>query len=338
MRAITFTDSRSIELQDVPDPQCGPDDVVVQVKSCGICGTDLHIFRGEYMSNFPLIPGHEFHGVVVETGKNIQYVKVGDRVTVDPNLYCGKCARCRNEESNQCLNLKVVGVTRSGAFADYVTVPESACYPIPDHMTNTQAAFIEPLACVVYALRRTRVPPAAKTLIMGAGPMGLLLVQALRHSGSSLISVLEKQPARLEMAGGMGGNGLVAAGDHQDEHLRDLAPDGYDLVIDATGVPAVIERGFKYLRPRGQFLQFGVAPIGQTIQVSPYDIFRNDWSIIGSFALCYTFQPSIDWLANGVIDVAPLVSHTLPLASFQEGFDMFGKGQTLKVHIDMEAR
>lgn len=337
MKAVVFPNARQIEIQQIADPQCAPDEVIISVTSCGICGTDLHIYRDEYMSEFPLVPGHEFHGTVVEVGKEVQYLKVGDRVTADPNLYCGKCSRCRNEQSNQCLNLQAVGVTRNGAFAEYVNVPERACYPIPDSMTAQQATFVEPLACVVYALRRMRVYPADRVLIIGAGPMGLLLVQALRHNGASLITVMEKQKHRLEMAKQMGANAIVEAGTDQTEHLRDLSPDGFDVVIDATGIPAVIQNAFNYLKPRGQFLQFGVAPIGGKIEIEPYAIFRNDWTIIGSFALCYTFEPSIDWLANGVIDVNPLVSHVVPLDQFAEVFEMFGKGETLKVHLTMGA-
>ncbi|MDX2162039.1 MAG: zinc-dependent alcohol dehydrogenase family protein [bacterium] len=333
MKAVVFPAAETIDVTTVPDPTCGPDDVIIAVKSAGICGTDLHIYRNEYMSAFPLIPGHEFHGRVVEVGANVTTTRVGDRVVVDPNLYCGKCSRCRNEQANQCLNLQAVGVTRAGGFAEYVTVPERACYPLPDGMTDAQAAFVEPLACVVYALRRTRVGPADRVLILGAGPMGLLLVQALRHNGASLIAVTEKQPHRAQMAEALGANAAVIAGSEQAARLRELAPEGFDLVIDATGVPAVIENGFRHLKPRGQFLQFGVAPTTATITISPYEIFRNDWTIIGSFALCYTFQPAIDWLRFGVIDIAPLVSHTVPMDDFAEVFEMFGKGQTLKVHI-----
>ena len=337
MKAVIFPRQNHLEVGQVDDPECGDDDVVIQVASAGICGTDLHIFRGEYMSEFPLIPGHEFHGTIVEKGKNVSTFKIGDRVTVDPNLYCGKCSRCLNEQSNQCLNLSVVGVTRSGAFAEYVTVPERACYPIPDHMKSIEATFVEPLACVVYALRRMRVNPADRVLIIGAGPMGLLLVQALRHSGGSLIAVIEKQPARLKLAQKMGANVTILAGDDQDAHAKDIAPDGFDIVIDATGVPSVIQHAFSYLKPRGQFLQFGVAPMGATIEIEPYAIFRYDWHIIGSFALCYTFQSSIDWLANGVIDVSELVSHTVPIEQFGDLMEQFSNGQTLKVHIDIHS-
>ena len=338
MKAVVFPKTETIAVDTVPDPACKPDEVVVAVKSCGICGTDLHIFKGEYFSDFPLIPGHEFHGKVVETGKNVTNFKIGDRVTVDPNLYCGKCSRCRNEQSNQCLNLQAVGVTMDGGFAEYVTVPERACYSIPDHLTDKQAAFIEPLACVVYALRRMRVQPGDRVLIVGAGPMGLLLVQALRHGGASLVVALEKQPQRLEMAQNLGASATVLADENQDDALKTLSPEGFDVVIDATGIPAVIQNSFTYLKPRGQFLQFGVTPIGAKIEIEPYEIFRNDWTIIGSFALSYTFLPAIDWLAHKVIDVTPLVSHNASLDNFATAFEAFKNGETLKVHIDIESQ
>lgn len=334
MKAVIFPEAEAITVEQVADPGCGPEDVVVQVGMCGICGTDLHIYRNEYMSSFPLIPGHEFGGRVVEVGREVKTgVKVGDRVAVDPNLYCGYCDFCRMEQSNHCQHLKVVGVTRAGAFAEYVTVPAKACYAVPDSLDDNQMAFIEPLACIAYGMQRLRVPPAGKVVLFGAGPIGLLLLQALRHAGAAEIVVVEKQPTRLELATKLGATTTLTAGPDLDAELKELAPHGFNVVVDATGVPPVIERGFNYLRPRGQYLMFGVAPMGAQINLRPYDVFRNDWQIIGSFALCYTFQQSIAWLANGVIDVRPLVSHTAPLEQFSTLFHQFAAGQTLKVHL-----
>ena len=333
MRAVVFPAPESVALEHVDDPVCAPDEVIVQVSLAGICGTDLHIYRNEYMSSFPLIPGHEFGGVVAEVGGRVQDLRRGDRVAVDPNLYCNSCEFCRDQQNNHCLNWQGVGITRPGGFAEYVAVPARACYRLPEGLTDSQAAFIEPLSCVVHALNRLRVRPGDDVLIFGTGPLGLVLVQALRHSGAARVVAVGRRPERLALARQFGAAEAILADPSQAGILRDLAPRGFAIVIDATGVSTVIEQALDYLKPRGQYLVFGVAPMQATIKLRPYDIFRNDWTIVGSFALCYTFQPAIAWLLNGVIDIGPLVSHTLPLADFPDALDMFARGETLKVQL-----
>lgn len=333
MQAVIFPAPNRIAVEQAADPHCEVDEVIVQVAQVGICGTDLHIYRNEYLSTFPLIAGHEFTGRIVEAGKQVTQLHRDERVAVDPNLYCGQCYFCRQEQANHCLSWQGVGITRPGAFAEYVAVPARACYPVPDFLTDAQAAFIEPLSCVVHALNRLRVWPGDEVLIWGAGPMGLLWVQAMQRSGASQVVVVEKEADRRSLAQQMGATAALAAGPAQMERLRELAPYGFAIVIDATGVPAIIEQALRFLKPRGQYLQFGVSPREATVRWSPYEIFRNDWTILGSFALCYTFQPAIAWLANRVVDIAPLVSHTLPLADFDRGFRDFADGKTLKVHL-----
>ncbi|MBC7870386.1 MAG: zinc-dependent alcohol dehydrogenase family protein [Chitinophagaceae bacterium] len=335
MKAIVFPHPETISLEQVNDPTPAADEIVVQVARSGICGTDLHIYGNEYMSDFPLIPGHEFGGKIVEIGSAVKGYSIGERVAVDPNLYCGHCDFCRNEQSNHCANWQGIGITRSGGFAEYVTVPARAAYRLPDALNDKQAAFIEPLACVVYALKRLHIRPADRVLLMGSGPMGLLLIQALRAGNASQLVVVDKKPQRLELAKQLGANQTVIAHADQDAELKALAPHGFDIVIDATGVPAVIEGAIRHLKVHGQFLQFGVTANNAKITLNPYDIFRNDWTIIGSFALCYTFLPAIAWLENGVIDVEPLVSHTVPLGDFAQLFHQFKAGETLKVHLQI---
>ncbi len=337
MQAVIFPAPNRITIEQVADPHCEADEVIVQVAQVGICGTDLHIYRNEYLSTFPLIAGHEFTGRIVEVGKQVTRLHCGERVAVDPNLYCGQCYFCRQQQANHCLNWQGVGITRPGGFAEYVAVPAQACYPVPDLLPDAQAAFIEPLSCVMHALNRLRVWPGDEVLIWGAGPMGLLWVQAMHHSGASQVVVLEKQADRRSLAQHLGATATLAADPVQMERLRELAPYGFAVVIDATGVPAIIEQALSFLKPRGQYLQFGVTPRKVTVQWSPYEIFRKDWTILGSFALCYTFQPAIAWLANRVVDISPLVSHTLPLADFHRGFRDFADGKTLKVHLRPKA-
>lgn len=336
MRAVVFPEPEAITVQTVADPECAPDGVVVRVATCGICGTDVHIYHNEYMSTYPLIPGHEFSGEIVEVGSEVTDLAVGDRVAVDPNLDCGHCDYCRREQANHCSNWNGIGITKPGGFAEYCAAPAKACYKLPEGMTDEQAAFIEPLSCVVFALQRIRTWPGDDVLIFGAGPMGLQLLQAFGHSGAARVVMVDMKEERLALATELGADATVLAGDDAAGALRSIAPEGFPIVVDATGVPAVIERAFDYLRPRGQYLQFGVAPNDATVRVKPYDIFSNDWSIVGSFAACHTFLPSIAWLANDVVDVSKLVSHRVDFDGFEEAFHAFEAGKTLKVHVRAE--
>jgi 2-desacetyl-2-hydroxyethyl bacteriochlorophyllide A dehydrogenase len=330
MHAIVFESAGSLALRRVPDPVPQPDEVVIRVTQAGICGTDLHIFRGEYMSAFPLVPGHEFVGEIVECGTGVHDLHIGQRVVGDPNLSCGDCEFCRSLQPNHCLRWQGVGITRSGAFAEYVTMPARAVYPIPDSIGDTAAAFIEPLACVVYALSRIRVRAGDNVLLYGAGPMGLLLTQALQRVGAAQVTAVEPNASRAALARQLGATNVLTPAE-----ATDLAsePGLFHVVVEATGVPTVIARALDHLRPGGTYLQFGVAPIGAHAAWEPYRIFRNDWNIVGSFALSQTFAPAIRWLAAGVLDVAPLVSHVLPLDQFQAGFEAFTRGESLKVHV-----
>jgi len=331
MRAVTFPAPEQIVVADVPEPVCGPDEVIVRVARAGLCGTDVHISRNEYLSKFPLVPGHEFCGEVVEVGRDVTYLKTGTRVAVDPNIDCGRCAFCRRRQNNQCSNWQGVGITRSGGFAEYVAAPARLAYVVPDSIDDAQAAFIEPLSCAVHAMNRLSFDAGDDVLLFGTGPIGLVLMQLLKHRGASRVVVVEKHAHRLELAKKLGATHTILAGADQADMLRELAPDGFPIVADATGVPAVIGKALDHLRPYGKYLQFGVAPRGATVPIEPFKLFKNDWTILGSFALCYTFDPAIALLASGAIDVKPLVSHTLPLDRFQEGFDAFVRGESLKV-------
>ena len=182
MKAVIFPQPGSIAYETIDDPDCAPDEVVIRVARSGICGTDLHIFRDEYESDFPLIPGHEFGGEIVEAGKGVTDLAIGDRVVVDPNLYCTRCDYCRDHQANHCANWQGIGVTRNGGFAEYVNVPARAAYQVRADFSDAQLAFVEPLACVIWALRRIHVNPADRVLIFGCGPMGLLLLQALQRA------------------------------------------------------------------------------------------------------------------------------------------------------------
>lgn len=331
MKAVVVSSPRSAEVREVPVPELGPKDVLVRVMACGICGTDLHIYNGTFMPHYPLTPGHEFSGVIAAIGSDVRDLEVGMRVAVDPSLYCHECYYCKQNMENHCLNWGAIGDTTDGAFAEYAKVPARNVYQIDDGVSFAEAAFVEPISCVVYALRRAAIPTGSSVLILGAGPMGILLTQLTKRGGASNVTVVDINCKRLAMAGKVGADRTVPGSPGQNQELAAIAPRGFDVVIDVTGVPAVVEQAFRYLGKEGTFLQFGVCPPDSKATINPYDVYHNDWRIIGSFALRYTFYPARDLLAGGAVQVLPLISHILPIDDYVKALETIRGGQAVKV-------
>ncbi|NLJ39925.1 MAG: zinc-dependent alcohol dehydrogenase family protein, partial [Candidatus Atribacteria bacterium] len=285
MKACLFEAKEKFVICDVEKPIPQKDEVLIRVKAVGICGTDIHILKGEYFSEFPLIAGHEFSGEVAEVGKEVTQFRPGDRVTADPNIFCDKCYFCKINKNNHCLDNHVIGVTQNGAFAEYVAVSEKGVFHIPDHLSYSEAALAEPLACVVYGVRRSEIKPGEKVLIFGAGAIGLLLLSLLKMNGASQVVMVDISQKKLDFAKKMGASEVILNNEDGEKKLKAIAPFGFELVADATGSPRVMERALQFVESDGTFLVFGVAPIGDMMKVEPYDIFRRDIRIIGSYAV-----------------------------------------------------
>jgi 2-desacetyl-2-hydroxyethyl bacteriochlorophyllide A dehydrogenase len=226
-------------------------------------------------------------------------------------------------------------VTRSGGFAEYVIAPEGNVFSIGD-MSYSAAALIEPLACVVWGQMRVDVQPGDSALVFGAGPMGCLVAQALKQAGATRVVVTDVVPWRLEMAAQLGATETVVADDQQAASLKRIEPEGYSIVADATGIPAVLEGTFQYSKPRGKIWVFGVTPQGTQVKFPSYEVFRRDLKIIGSFAVNRTFPQSINLIQSGAIQVEPLISHQLPLDDFRQGLEIAERDpKRVKVHFNL---
>lgn len=339
MQAVVFREPYAVVVEEVPTPSVKPHEVLIRVEAAGVCGTDIHLMEGGYEPKYPLIPGHEFSGVVVEVGSGVRSCKPGDHVTVDPNLYCDRCYYCRRDMQNHCEAWEAIGVTLPGAFAEYVAVPEPSVHGIGS-LNFTEGAFVEPLSCVVYGQRRARVRMGDSVLIHGAGPIGLLHLQMAKYSGCANVTITDLRPERLALAKQLGADHVVqASGEDVDAALREIEPRGFDLVIDATGVPAVVEGALLHVKTGGRFLLFGVCPNESTIRWSPYEIYRRDLEIIGAFALRKTFQPAIELLETKAIQVAPLVGMTVGLKELPEALELMRQGQApMKIHVHPQSR
>lgn len=318
MKAAVILQPERFEIQELPIPKPAPGELLVRVMASGICGTDVHIFQGEYLGSYPIIPGHEFAGVVEQVGSGVTRFKPGSRVAVEPNLPCDNCVNCLNNRQNFCLNWQAVGVTRPGGMSQYVIVPEKAAFDIGELLFE-QAAFMEPLSCVLHGLERLDLGMASKVAILGAGPIGLLLLQGLRQQGAARVVVVDKNPTRAALAQSFGAELSLT-------NLDELERDAYDAVVDATGAVAVMSRTLDFARPGGKILLFGVPPSGQKMTVEAFPIFRKGLTILSSFTSLRNSYQALDLLKNRRILVEKVISHRLPLEALQQGIELIEQG------------
>jgi D-arabinitol dehydrogenase (NADP+) len=312
MRASVITKPYTLETQELVAPNVGPGEVRVRVAAAGVCGTDLHLYGGHFDPVFPLVPGHEIAGIVDQVGAGVLDVLEGDRVALDPVITCGTCHHCQRGMRHHCTRFQALGVTRGGGFAEYVIAPAANVYNVGS-MDLEVAAFAEPLGCVAWGIKRLKPEPATKALLFGAGPIGLLLMQALLVSGLSEVTVVEPNLERRNLAVQLGAKLAIEPHAELTTQLRDLEPYGFDVVTEATGAPKVISQLPQYATPGGKILYYGVAPDDAKVEISPYEVFRRDLTILGSFSLLGTLPMALEWLASGRVKVKPIISHRLPI-------------------------
>ncbi|MGG3450633.1 zinc-dependent alcohol dehydrogenase family protein [Domibacillus aminovorans] len=336
MKALVIEEPYRAIVKEVPYPAPSFGEVTIQVKHTGICGTDIHIFKGEFVSPYPIIPGHEFSGVIHEIGKGVTGFVKGERVTADPSLFCGECEFCLTHRGNQCENWGALGNTTDGSMAEYVKVPARNVVKIPDSLSFEEAAFIEPMACVVHAMNRLDLQVGDRVLLFGAGAMGQQLVQSLKMAGASELVIVDIDQAKLDMALEWGATKGVLSQEIEKHLNKETYPNGFDVVVDATGIPAVIETAFGYLGKAAKYLQFGVTPQDAKVTLDPFKLYNQDWTILGSMAINHTFLPAYHWVKEGRIQLNHLISDQL---SLEETID-FLKGprssSQFKVQVQIE--
>jgi 2-desacetyl-2-hydroxyethyl bacteriochlorophyllide A dehydrogenase len=318
MRALVIEKPGIASVQTVHTAPVGELDLRVKVKASGICGTDVHIFRGEYLGGYPVIPGHEFSGVVEETGEKVTRFKVGDRVAVEPNISCDNCGACLSNRQNFCEEWNAVGVTLPGGMAEYAVVPEKAAFNIGE-LPFLSGAFVEPLSCVLHGIERARVKLADKVLILGAGPIGILLSKAIQLQGASEITQVDRNQSRLELARKSGAAKVCAS-------LEELKKDSFDVAVDASGSTFLMEKALDYVRKGGTVLWFGVPKRDAKLQLPAFTIFEKGLFLLSSYTSVRNSIQAVELLKSGKIDVAPLVSHQLPLEDFAKGVEIIEKG------------
>jgi D-arabinitol dehydrogenase (NADP+) len=330
MKALSIGKPGHSEVINRKRPQAGTGQIVIEVACCGVCGTDVHIFRGEYLGDYPIIPGHEFAGTVIEVGAGVSRFHVGDRVAVEPNLSCGYCEACLNNRQNFCENWQGIGVTLSGGMAEYVVSPEAASFNI-GVLPFRAAAFMEPLSCVLHGVNKLVLPPGSRVAVFGAGPIGMQLVRTLRALGAGRITVVDRNQDRLTFAKQDGVDETVA-------DVSELPADRFDSVIEATGAPALVQVALNCVHPGGEVLLFGVPPQKSISEIEPFQLFRKGVSLHGSYTSLRNSYQALELLSTGRIRVDDLISHTLPLDEFGHGVSVIEKGAERVMKVMMVPR
>lgn len=327
MKAAVISAVDHVDVTTIDDPTPGPRDVVIDVSACGLCGTDLHILQGEFAPTLPITPGHEFAGVVADVGTQVTELRAGDRVAVDPSLYCHECRYCRVGRNNLCERWAAIGVSEPGGAAEYALAPIANCVPLPEHVRTEDAALIEPLSCAIRGYDILRAQLASRVLIYGCGTMGLMLLQLGKLTGAASIDMVDLNPHRLATAERLG---CTATSLSADQLHR---PEGWDVVIDATGNQHAIQDGLARVAKGGTFLQFGVADYATRATIEPYKIYNQEITITGSMAVLHSYERAADLFATGVLDPDIFITDRLPLADYPHALQRFQNGQGQKIQV-----
>ncbi|KAJ3440620.1 l-threonine 3-dehydrogenase [Anaeramoeba flamelloides] len=336
MKCMLYEGPQTVKFCEIAVPKPKRGNVLVQVKRCGICGTDLHIYKGEIksFSQKGIVLGHEISGVVSQLGNEVEDFEIGTRVAIDPNLFCSKCEFCRTKKKHFCKNWNAIGVTLNGGFAEYVEVPSSACYVIPEGISFKKAALFEPLSCILHGISRASMEPCDTILVQGAGSIGLLFIQCLKKLGAYRIIVSDIDNNKLLLAKGYGADVLinVKEKDLNETVLQETNQLGVDLFIDAAGLLSTIPNSLKIVKCGGKVLIFGVPPENKTVEIEPYLIYRREIQIIGSFTNPNSNVTAMKFLEK--IDHSKIISHVIDLNEIEEkGFKMMGKEGTFKIQV-----
>lgn len=328
MKALLLTAPSKLELVDYPDPNPGEDEVVVRVRACGICGSDIHGWDGSSgRRNPPLIMGHEAAGEVIATGPRVTAWRAGDRVTFDSTISCGKCRFCQSGQVNLCETRRVVGVApveykQHGAFAEQLAVPDRILYRLPDTLSYEQAAMVEPVSIAVHAVQRTKIAPGSTAVVIGSGMIGLLVIQALRWAGAGQIVAVDLADNRLELARKVGATHTINSGkaDLVAEVGRLTDGLGADTSFEVVGYGPTLNAAISSLKRGGTCVLVG--NLAAKTQDFPLQaVVTKELTLLGSCSSAGEYPLSLDLIAQGAIDVRPMIETVAPLSEGAAWFE-----------------
>ncbi len=325
MKAARFYEKHKLIVEEVPEKQPDEYGVMIKIRYCGICGTDVHIFEGAKGSaevNPPVILGHELSGEVFKVGAKVQNVKVGDRVSVDPNSYCGKCYFCANGKKHLCENMVGLGTAADGGFAEYVTVSEELVFPVAEGVSYEAAAMTEPLSCCLHGMDLTHVELGDTVMIIGAGNIGMIMLQLAKNAGAATIIAVEPNDKRRAKAMEFGAD--ICINPISDDTAAILKANGVkniEKVIDCAGLTSTAEYAVEYAGKGATVMLFGLTGPDDEMSLKPFEVFKKELTVKGSFVNPSTFERAGRLLSAGAVRVEELITDIVPLDDIQAVFE-----------------
>lgn len=337
MKALVKTEHGfgNLEIQDKSEPTPGKDQVKIEVKYAGICGSDIHTYEGHYKVAVPVTLGHEFSGEVVEIGEGVTEFKLGDRVTSETTFYiCGECEYCKSEDYNLCNHRKGLGTQQDGGFTKYLIARKESVHHIPENVDYQSAAMTEPLACTHHAVAKTRITQGDIAIVIGPGPIGLLTAQVAKSQGATvIITGLTNDKVRLDKAKELGIDYTVNT---QEENLKELVnslTDGYGahVVFECSGAVPATKQGLDLLRKKGQYCQIGIFAQPE-IQFDLEKIIQKEIRVVGSRSQkSADWEPSLALMNDGLVNAKALVTHEFDITQWDEAYQAIKSGEAIKV-------
>jgi 2-desacetyl-2-hydroxyethyl bacteriochlorophyllide A dehydrogenase len=335
MKAVVVEGPNQVSYREVEAPAMGDDDVLVESREAGLCRTDIEMMTGAFTDprwvRFPVIPGHEWAGTVVEVGANVESVKVGDRVVCEGMIACRRCRRCRSGETHWCERIEALGFTRPGGYAELVAVPEQVVHRLPEHVSFDAGVLIEPASVVLRGLEKARPKPGEAVGVIGVGTLGALAIALLRLHSPSRIVAFGVREEELELARRLGATEVVLGGDGTPAEAE------LDLVLETAGVPAAVALATELCRPGGRAVLLGIAGEGRTLTLPSDLLVGKDMSLIGSIAYpASTWSRVVGLVAERVLDLDPIVTHRFPMSDFEEAVRLMDDRRGIVAKIVLE--
>lgn len=338
MKGNFFLGNGKFEMREMQFAAPGPHEVFVKNMACGVCGTDVHIYHGEEGSAEvapPVVLGHEYSGQVVAVGSEVTAVKPGDCVTIDPNMYCGKCYHCRKGQKQFCETMIAVGVNFNGGFAEYSMVPETQVFPMKPEVGFEAMAMAEPLACCIHGIEQVSIKSGDLVVVVGGGAIGLLMVQLARLRGAGTVILSEPVAARREIGLSVGADYAIdpLASDPLAQIQAITGRKGADVIIECVGKVFATKQAFEFADRGARILLFSVPAPGATFDMPLMDVFKKELKIYGSFVNPDSHQEAVDLINAGRIKTAPLITHRYPIERLEEAIHMQMSAESIKVLV-----